>query len=73
MTVGNTPENADRCICPSCPTYTDCMRDAAELLFCARDESGCSPKAVSCTCATCTVWSKYELSSLFFCLHGAAE
>jgi hypothetical protein len=72
MTVENTPENAERCACPACPTYDQCMRDASELLFCAREESGCAPKAVGCSCGSCTVWRNNALTSMYFCLHGAA-
>ena len=72
MTVEDTTGNADRCVCPTCPTYDQCMRDNAELLFCARAATGCSPKSVACTCATCTVWRNNGLASFYFCLHGAA-
>jgi aldose sugar dehydrogenase len=73
MAVDNTAENAERCVCPTCPTYTDCMGEGAELLFCARGVSGCSPVAVSCKCAGCAVWSSNGLSSYYFCLKGAAS
>jgi aldose sugar dehydrogenase len=73
MAVDNTAENAERCVCPGCPTYTDCMRDAAEVLFCARGVSTCSPTAVSCKCGGCSVWGHYGLSSYYFCIKDAAS
>jgi hypothetical protein len=73
MTVDNTPENAELCTCPACPTYNACMREAGELLFCARGKSGCSVSAVSCACGGCTVWGRNQLSSYYFCTKGAAS
>jgi len=72
VAVENTAENAERCTCPACPTYDQCIRDAAELLFCARGESGCSPKAIGCICESCVVWRNSGLKGTYFCLHGAA-
>jgi hypothetical protein len=72
MTVDDTAENAERCVCPACPTYNDELRAASELLFCARGKSGGSPKAVSCMCGSCSVWGNYGLSSYYFCLKGPA-
>jgi hypothetical protein len=28
-----------KCICPNCPTYTTCAKNAKELLFCATGKS----------------------------------
>jgi aldose sugar dehydrogenase len=73
MSVDNTAENAERCVCPTCPTYDSCMREAGELLYCARGTSSCSVKAVACKCGSCTVWGRYHLDSYYFCLKGAAS
>jgi aldose sugar dehydrogenase len=73
MAVDNTAENAERCLCPGCPTYNGCMGDASEVLYCARGASSCSPAAVSCKCGGCTVWVNNGLSSYYFCMKGAAE
>ncbi len=71
MKVEDTAENAGKCICPTCPTYNDCMREKEQLLFCSRDASDCVPKAASCLCGDCAVWAKYELVTLYFCIDGA--
>lgn len=68
MKVDDTSENADRCVCPDCPTYDGCMREAAELLYCARGVTpACVPKPRGCTCSDCPVWSDYDLGILYFC------
>jgi aldose sugar dehydrogenase len=72
MRVDDTPENAERCACPGCPTYNDCMRSGGQLLFCSRGASDCTPDAVSCKCGGCTVWGRYSLAGYYFCIRGAA-
>jgi hypothetical protein len=72
MVVEDTAENAERCVCPACPTYNDCMRAAGELLYCARGKTGCSLSAVSCACGSCTVWVSHELGGYYYCMKGAA-
>lgn len=70
--VEDTPDNASICICPDCPTYNNCMGMAGELLYCARGKTGCDAEARRCICPDCPVYATYELSTLFFCLKGAA-
>ena len=72
MKVDDKPENADRCICPVCPTFNDCMRERGQKLFCSRDSSDCGPRAMSCICGDCPVWDQYELVSYYFCIDGSA-
>lgn len=72
MSVEDSPANAEMCLCPGCPTYNECMRDAGELLFCARGATGCGPRAVSCICGDCPVWQENSLTGHYFCMQGAA-
>lgn len=73
MKVDDDQDNADRCICPGCPTYDDCMRGKDERLFCARGSTPCGPKAHGCICGDCPVWAQYRLDSYYFCMEGAAS
>lgn len=73
MKPADTESNASACLCPDCPTYNDCMRDNAELLFCGRGGTSCEVSAVECICGDCSVWAENSLSSYYFCIRGAAE
>lgn len=72
MPVANDADNAELCICPTCPTHDDCMKDNDELLFCARGKTRCEPSSQGCVCGECPVWSRNSLGSYYFCLMGAA-
>ena len=41
MKVPDTQENLMKCICGSCPTYNQCMKDKMQGFFCAREKSDC--------------------------------
>ena len=42
------------CICPSCPTYTECAANANEKLFCVIGKSiECITKPKGCECPNC--------------------
>jgi hypothetical protein len=73
MKVEDLPANADRCVCPTCPTYNDCMQDAGQRMFCSRGVTECGPKPMSCVCGTCPVWSQYTLKDYYYCIEGAAS
>jgi hypothetical protein len=73
MKVEDTADNAERCACPGCPTFNDCMRAGAQALYCARGVTDCEPQAASCICGSCPVWSNNSLSDYYFCIQGAAE
>jgi len=73
MKVDDTAENAERCVCPTCPTYNDCMRSAGQLMFCARGKSSCEVQPVSCKCGSCTVWAQFDLNDYYYCVSGAAS
>jgi hypothetical protein len=72
MKVDDIASNAESCICPTCPTYDDCMRSQSERLFCSRGATACTPTSKRCMCGECPVWDSYSLNSYYFCLEGAA-
>ena len=62
------------CTCPKCPTYTDCAKDAKELLFCMKGKSfTCISEAKGCICPGCPVTIEYGLRYKFFCMEGAEK
>jgi hypothetical protein len=71
--VEDSAENAASCICPKCPTYDECMREADDRLFCARGETSCEPTGRGCNCGECPVWADNDLNGYYYCLEGAAE
>ncbi|HXY88229.1 MAG TPA: DUF2769 domain-containing protein [Candidatus Acidoferrales bacterium] len=71
MKVPNTKENMAKCICGSCPTFT--QNGLSDGLFCARGKSVKVPEMKGCICANCPVWAEYGLSKGYFCIHGASE
>jgi hypothetical protein len=66
-------QNSSRCLCPGCPTYNQCMRDAGQRMFCARGMTECTPSAHGCICGDCPVWADYGLGQYYFCLEGPAD
>jgi hypothetical protein len=62
------------CICPSCPTYTNCAKNAKELLFCYHGKSFmCIDREKECNCPKCPVTKELELKNKFFCARGAEK
>ncbi|KPJ89471.1 MAG: hypothetical protein AMS17_01770 [Spirochaetes bacterium DG_61] len=85
MTVPDTKENMDKCICKDCPTYNQCMRDSTEGLFCAKGKSDCDVEDDDCVCEQCPVDKEYKLTVVldlmekkilkmnqFYCMKGPA-
>ena len=61
-----------KCICPKCPTYTNCAKNAKELLFCATGKSFmCISEEKGCNCPTCPVTPEYGMKYQKFCLRGS--
>jgi len=61
------------CVCPICPTYTECAKNAAENMFCVRDKSEeCITKEKGCMCPTCPLAAKYKIGVVFnfYCMRG---
>jgi hypothetical protein len=63
-----------RCICPTCPTYTDCAKNNNELLFCDMGYSYmCIKFEVECLCPTCPVHDDLKMKHNFYCMRGAEK
>jgi len=86
MPVPDTEENMKKCICKSCPTYSSCMGDAGEGLFCAAGKSGCEIDKKECVCESCPIDKEYNLTAnldlmekmilkmnQFYCENGPAK
>jgi hypothetical protein len=62
----------EECICPDCPTYNDCAREAREGLFCAHGSSFiCITQENACICMQCPVWKEYGQARQYFCNRGS--
>jgi hypothetical protein len=63
-----------KCICPDCPTYTDCAKKAQESFFCWIGGSFvCISKENDCLCPSCPVTSEVGLVHNFFCTRGSGK
>jgi hypothetical protein len=61
-----------KCICPTCPTYTDCAKNANEKMFCSIGKSFmCITFEKECLCTQCPVRGELGLNNMFFCIRGA--
>ena len=61
------------CVCPICPTYTECAKNAKENMFCIKDKSKeCITKERGCMCPTCPLAAKYKIGVIFnfYCMRG---
>ncbi len=70
--VPNTEENREKCRCPDCPVYNDCLRDKNEKFFCSEGKTGCEIQKKGCLCLHCPNEIEYRLNSFFYCDKGAA-
>jgi len=70
MKPKNSAENFGKCFCIDCPLYTNCNKNKAERIFCARTTSECVMDGKkSCLCpAGCPVYLENKLSGAYFCL-----
>ena len=73
MRPEDNAQNADRCLCPGCPTYDDCMKGKGEKIFCSRGETECGPAPNGCICPECPVWMENKLKDRYYCVDGAAS
>jgi len=49
-------------MCPICPSYNECAKEAEELLFCVVGRSEeCIAKERGCMCPTCPVAQEYKI------------
>ncbi|MDD1675945.1 MAG: DUF2769 domain-containing protein [Methanomicrobiales archaeon] len=62
----------DMCICPTCPTHTQCAKDKNEVLFCVVGmDFGCIAEDKGCLCPGCPVTEVMGLSFNRFCMNGS--
>jgi Protein of unknown function (DUF2769) len=67
-------QNRAKCICPSCPTYNECMRADDQRLFCVTGRSPtCTFDKKGCLCPACPVTKVLGLKRFYYCLHGSEE
>ncbi|OGI26707.1 MAG: hypothetical protein A2359_03455 [Candidatus Moranbacteria bacterium RIFOXYB1_FULL_43_19] len=73
--VPNTKENAEKCFCPKCPTFTqsNCPEEKEENLYCAKGKTACKLSKEGCLCGACPVHAEYNLEDGYFCFRGATE
>jgi len=71
MPVIDNQENSNKCICPTCPSYDDCMRGKNETLYCARGKTECEVVKKGCVCGSCPVHMENKLTKWYYCLSGA--
>jgi hypothetical protein len=69
MKPKNNAENFGKCICINCPLYTDCNKNNAERIFCARTKAGCPmDDKKNCICPKdCPVYEDNNLTGAYFC------
>lgn len=68
--VEDSKSNADKCTCPACPTFNDCMKEKKETLYCARSKSACEFKNNGCICPNCPVYLENGLGHMYYCSSG---
>lgn len=66
-------KNRSMCICAGCPTYTSCMKEKNELLFCSTGKSACTVEMKGCLCPTCPVTGMMGLSHAYYCAKGSEK
>jgi hypothetical protein len=70
----NTDENRKKCICEPCPTYNECMRADAALLFCVTGKSAtCTFEKKGCLCPSCPVTKILGLKNAYYCIRGTGQ
>jgi hypothetical protein len=66
-------KNRSMCTCVQCPTYTSCMKEKDELLFCATGKSTCQVEIKGCICPTCPVTKEMGLLNAIYCVKGSEK
>ena len=63
-----------KCICGTCPTYTECAKNAQEGFFCGNGKSFmCITFDKGCICKTCPVAADLGLTNSDYCLKGSEK
>ncbi|MDD5049007.1 MAG: DUF2769 domain-containing protein [Methanoregulaceae archaeon] len=66
-------KNQAMCICAGCPSYSSCMKEKDELLFCATKKSTCSVEMKGCICPNCPVTGMMGLKHAYYCTKGSEK
>ncbi len=61
------------CICRNCPTFSQCMDENNEALFCILGKSSCNIYRVDCKCLECPAHSNFEMRYESYCIEGSEE
>ena len=62
------------CICPTCPTYNECAKDAMEGLYCVLGKSGnCITMEKGCECPNCPLAQSLDVGvkNNTYCIQGS--
>lgn len=67
--------NMQNCSCPGCPSYNECAKGKAEVLYCAGEigKSACEYQKNGCICGACPVHTEFALESGYYCIQGSAD
>lgn len=67
-------EYTGQCICDPCPTYNECMRADAGLLFCFTGRAAsCTFEKKGCICPNCPVYKTFGFKKSYFCIRGTEQ
>ncbi len=64
----------EECICPICPTYNICAKEAGELLFCILGKSKeCINDRIECMCTPCPFARRLNFGANYttYCIRGS--
>ena len=64
-------ENKPKCICPECPSFTDC--GARAFCFAQVGKSKCIKEEKGCLCMACPVAKEMKFSHVYYCTRGSEE
>lgn len=73
--VPKNPETLNKCICPDCPSYNDCMKEKMERLYCATEigKTNCEVNKKGCICGGCPIHKEFGLNKWYYCVNGPEE
>ncbi len=72
--VGLNEKNANRCLCPGCPTFKSnpCPMEMNEKIYCSVGLTDCKLEQKGCICGDCQNFRDYSLKEGYFCAYGEA-
>lgn len=65
--------NRTLCNCPKCPTYTPCMEEKGERMFCWIGKSTCTVDPTGCLCPSCPVAAIMGYTHTYYCTGGPEQ